>query len=370
MTDTSNGNQPTQPTQPTPTLRENLRQLSEAVGVTGGESEVRKLILGMIKDYVEDIVIDPLGSITARRKGTGTGANAGLRVMLSAHMDEPGLMVERVNEDGLLSLMTVGNVISRYMPARRVLVGPQKLPGVCLWHPIHVSHGENDIVGASKHLVDVGADSKDALSGKVKPGDRVAFMTDYAELSPQVTRGKAFSSRAACATLIELLRGDPFPFDLYAAFPVQEGISGRGSLTTTHHIDPQAAFVLRGADCNDLPAADPDDRDWDSAPVVRMGGGPAITVADSSFVADRRLLGLLLETARAQGIPHQTEAQSNAYTSGGTIFMARAGTPVAGVSVPVRYMGSPNELINISDLENTVRLMRAALSALSPELLA
>ena len=204
--------------------RDLLQKLSEAVGVAGDESEVRQLIRDRIAPHVTDLMIDAMGNLIARRAGTGQSA---LKVLISAPMDESGFMVSEVDSDGLIHLMTVGALDFRMIPARRVLVGTKKLPGVLIWSPIHHRHGNNTIVDADDMVVDVGASGSGI---GVSPGDRIAFQGDYTALTPTIVRGKAFDSRVGCATLIALLEGDPLPFDLHVAFTAQSKIGGRGAI--------------------------------------------------------------------------------------------------------------------------------------------
>src|ERR1700694_3479310 len=117
-------------------LATNLEKLSNAAGVSGDENEVRKLIVERIKDRVTELTIDPMGNLTGIRKGTGESP---LRVMLSAHMDEPGFMVSEIGDDGLIHVVNVGAHDNRVIPTQRVLVGNGRTPGLFLWTPIHQS---------------------------------------------------------------------------------------------------------------------------------------------------------------------------------------------------------------------------------------
>lgn len=340
-------------------LRENLKKLSEAVGVSGGESEIRQLILGLIKDRVSDITIDPMGNLIACRPGTGESA---LRALVSAPLDEIGLMVSQVGEDGLIHVMAVGVLDARFAPARRVLVGAEKTPGVLLWAPIHRNKAQTP-VEPDDMLIDVGADNKSSV--KAKPGDRVAFLGDYAELTPTVVRGKAFESRAACAALIALLDKPPLPFDLHVAFTAQSAIGGRGAVVAAHRVAPHAALALTGINANDLPHLP----DADKMPTVRLGGGPALSAMDFRAVGDRRLTAHIRATADAEKIPLQVEALLNRPSPGATMSLSRSGVPTATLGVPVRYVGSPNELLNLDDLDSLIRLLYASLTALTPAIL-
>src|SRR5512143_278146 len=170
-----------------------LKQLSEAIGVSGAEGELRSRILDLIKPHVDDIQTDTIGNVIATRKGTGS---IGLRVMLDAHMDEVGLMVTGYNSDGMLRVVAIGGVDDRILPGKRVLVGPKKLPGVIGAKPVHLL-GEDEresVVKIDAMRVDIGAESKKAAEGKAPLGTRIAFDTPYTDLGAMV-RGKAFDDR-------------------------------------------------------------------------------------------------------------------------------------------------------------------------------
>ncbi len=341
--------------------RELLQQLSDAVGVSGDESQVRQLILARIKDRAEEVTIDPVGNMLVYRKGTG---GSPLRVLVSAHMDETGLMVSEIGDNGLIHVLPVGTLDFRYLPARRVWVGAGKTPGVLLWPPIHKTKGNMPIVEPRELVIDVGADNKSGV--RAQPGDRVAFASAYTELTPTIARGKAFESRAGCAALIALLEGEPFPFDFYGAFTVQAAIGGRGAAVAAFRADPHLAFALAGITANDLPRPP----DSDHTPLVRLGGGPVLSAIEGRIVADRRLVEFVRKTAESMGMTYQFEALLNLAGQGFAIGRTRAGVPFLTLGMPVRYIGSPNELIDLTDVDQLVMLLRAALTQLTPDIVA
>jgi endoglucanase len=171
--------------------------------------------------------------------------------------------------------------------------------------------------------------------------------------------GKAFDDRAGCAVLVELLRGDRFPFDLHAAFTVQEEVGLRGARVAAYAIEPDCAFALEATVADDLP------KEKDVSPTTMLGQGPAITVADRSFIADRRLVRLLTSTADQLSIPYQIKQPGVGGTDSGAIHMAREGVPSGTVAVPCRYIHSPVGLLNLDDFDNTVQLMRESLARLT-----
>ena len=334
-----------------------LRELSEAIGVSGDEGDVRAVVLGAIQEHVDKVEIDALGNVLAFKRGTGRQR---LRTMLAAHMDEIGLMIMGHDSDGFLHVATVGGIDARLLPGTRFVVGPERIPGVIGVKPVHLlrgSEGENALKIEALFL-DIGAKSKDEARKLVPAGSYAAFSTQYRELGPTVT-GKAFDDRAGCAVLIELVRGERFRFDFHAAFTVQEEVGLRGARVAAYSIHPDCAITLEGTSADDLP------KDKDVSPTAELGKGPAITIMDRSFIADRRLVRLLTSTAEDLAIPYQIKQPGIGGTDSGAIHQAREGVPSATVAVPCRYIHSPVGLLSLDDFSNTLQLMRESLSRIT-----
>lgn len=340
-----------------------LRSLSEAMGVSGAEGEVRQLIVDLISPHADDLHTDVLGNTIALKRGTARGSR--LKVMVAAHMDEVGLMVVGHEKDGMLRVAAVGGLDPRILPGKRVLVGPRKRPGVIGVKPIHLLKGDgaNKATEIKDLRVDIGLDSKKAVSAKVKLGDRIGFATDWIDMGPTV-RGKAFDDRVGCAVLVHLLQGERFPFDLYAAFTVQEEVGLRGAQTAAHQIAPDAGFAFEGTICDDLP------KEEDISSTTILGKGPALSVMDRSVICDRRLNRLLANTASELGIPYQFKQPGIGGTDAGAINRTLTGVPVAILSVPCRYIHGPVAILNKQDYRNARKLARAALERLNPGILA
>jgi endoglucanase len=343
-----------------------LQELSEAVGVSGREEAVRKIILNAIGGYAEDIHIDPLGSITAVKKAKGKSR---MRVMLAAHMDEIGFMVTGADGDGSLRFTNIGGVDDRILPGLRVKVGDDGIPGVILWTPIHKNRDQN-AKNVSSLRIDIGANSKDEAGGRAKPGDRVAFDSRFMEVGDRMLRGKSFDDRVGCSLLIDILQGGPYPVDVLAAFTVQEEIGLRGAKVAAQKLQPDVAFALEGTTANDIPnpAADPDE-DTEVNPTCCLGDGPALTVMDRSIIVDPRILNFLRKTADDNGIPYQLKTALGGGTDAGSIHTSGGGVPSGVISVPCRYIHSPTAYMNRDDYDHTLRLIQAVLNTIKPKVL-
>jgi putative aminopeptidase FrvX len=338
-----------------------LRRLSEAFGVSGHEKEVRGIILEHIRDRVDECRIDGMGNLIARKKGTGKSA---LRVLAAAHMDEVGLMVSQIEDGGHLRFFKVGGIDDRVLPAKRVEIGDKRVPGVIGLKPVHLAEkGERDqTVGFKQLAIDIGAGSRVEAEKLVRRGDYAVFASGFAELagagsSWRTVMGKAFDDRAGCALLAELL-GERYPFDFTAAFTVQEEVGLRGARVAAYAEEPDIALVLECTGANEVPFKK------EANPSTRLGAGPAITVMDSNFIADRGLVELLLRAASDLGIPHQVKQPNIGGTDAGAIHIARGGVPSAVISVPCRYIHSPRAVMDLNDFDGALVLAREALRRL------
>ncbi len=333
-----------------------LQALSDAPGVSGNEAAVRKIIREAIQDHVDEIRVDSLGNLIARKRPAS--GSAGLRVMVAAHMDEVGFMVVGIGSDGLLKFRSVGGIDARIVLSKTVRVGEDGVPGVIGIKPIHLTdYAEiNSVPKIEDLVIDIGARGQEDAKKSVKAGDWAYFDTHFSHIGDLV-KGKAFDDRAGCAVLAEILKED-YPFELYAAFTVQEELGLRGARVAAYDINPDVAFVLEGTIADDLP------KDKDTSPTTEVGKGPAITFMDRSVIPDRRLIRLLVETAEANGIPYQFRRALGGGTDAGRIHLAREGIPSAVVSVPCRYIHSPAALLSPEDFTHTIQLMTHALKRL------
>ena len=337
-----------------------LEKLSNAFGPSGCEDEVRRLLARELRDKVDDLQTDALGNLIAFKKGTGPEPR--MKVMVDAHTDEVGLMVTRIEKNGLLGFRAVGGVDDRLLMAKGVVVGEKRLPGVIVAPPIHLSKPEQrtQVVKIDQMAIDIGASSEDVAKRLVKVGDYVAFDTRFEVLhqdGQRTVKGKAFDDRVGCAVAAALADGR-YAVDLYLSFSAQEETGLRGARVAAYRIAPDLAFALEGTICDDMP------KKADVSPTTELGKGPAISIMDRSFVADRRLVQLLVDQAKANEIPYQFKQPGTGSTDAGAIHLSRAGVPSVAVSVPSRYIHSPVSMASLNDFDHTVALMKAVLEAL------
>lgn len=369
-----------------------LAALSDARGVSGDEGRVRDIVAAAVAPHVDELWTDAIGNLYARKRGDRVAAvattdlrgvgrpDAGANepgspaarssepavppLMVCAHLDEVGLMVVDIDGDGMARLAAVGGVLGAAVVGQRVRIGADGVVGVVGLPPAHAT---TDAVRArlpalEELRIDLGVTTRDAALALVQPGDGAIWDTATVDLGPTLL-GKAMDDRAGCWALAMLLRSR-YPMDIVGVFSVQEEAGTRGAGPAAHRLAPSAAFVLECGTTDDTP------KDRDDTPVMRVGDGPAITVMDSSMVADVRLVRHLVATAEREAIRHQIRAPKGGGTDGGKIHLARRGVPTAVVSAPCRYLHGPQALVSKHDLAGMVALVRAALESWSPDIVA
>ena len=335
-----------------------LEKLCNAVAVSGDEGEVRAIVLDEIKGHTDQVQVDALGNVLATKKGA---AKNRLRVMVSAHMDEAGFMLVAEDGEGIYRFETVGGVDVRQLVGKPVWVGKNHTPGVIGARPIHLTTAEErkKSIPLDQLRIDLGP------GGKASLGDRATFATKFLRSGPAII-GKAFDNRFGVATLIELLKNAPPNIDLLAVFTVQEEIGPRGAKVAAHALNPNLAIAVDSTPANDLP-------DWDGEENAgyntKLGLGPAIYIADGGTLSDPRLVRHFAAAGDAEKIPYQFRQPGGGGTDAGAIHKARAGIPSLSVSVPHRYNHTAASIARLDDWKNTLSLLHASLSLLTPALL-
>ncbi len=338
-----------------------LERLSNAVAVSGDEREVRKIVLEQVKPYADQIETDAMGNVLAVKKAKKASA---LRVMLAAHMDEVGFMLVEDEDGGWFKFETIGGIDVRQLVGKVVLVGKDHLPGVIGARPIHLTSADErtNAIQLENLRIDLGEEN----AKKVRPGDRATFATRFKQTGPSLV-GKALDNRLGVATLIELFKNAPENIELCVAFTVQEELGLRGAGAAAYALNPDLAIAVDSTPANDLP-------DWDGEENLRyntrLDAGPAIYVADSSTLSDPRLIHLLSSTGDELGIPYQLRQPGGGGTDAGAIHKRLAGIPSVSVSVPGRYAHTPVLVARLDDWKNTIALLYAALTRVTPALLA
>ena len=337
-------------------LIDTLKKLTMLDGVSGDEKPVRDFIIELIKDRADSWHVDNIGNLIAFRKGTGLGK----KVMLAAHMDEVGLLITGINDNGLLKFKAVGGIETRVLVGKRVRIGKDRVPGVIGYKPIHLQDDSErkSTVKKSGLTIDIGAKDREQAEASVSVGDTAAFDYDPVEFGDQKLMAKALDNRVGCALLAELLK-DRYPFDVYGCFTVQEEIGLKGAKAASYAVEPDAAIILEGTTCYDLTGTD------EHMMSTRLGDGPALTVMDRSVISDRGLFRFITHTAERLGIPWQVKRTISGGTDAGRIQVSGRGVKVCTISVPCRYIHTPVSIMDKRDFFNVLKLAEGTLAGLA-----
>lgn len=329
-----------------------LKRLTECNAVSGMEAQLRQIIYSEIKEFCTKIETDSMGNLCVYKKGKGEGKSKPA-VLLSAHMDEVGLVVTDITDDGYLKFDTVGGIDPGILISQRVVSGD--VPGIIALKAVHLTTAkEREKPVTLKQLyIDIGAKDRQSAMKYISKGDCFAFESKYTEFGNQI-KAKALDDRVGCAVMLEVLKQD-WDCDLYCNFTVQEEVGLRGARIASRGINPDYAVVIEATTCNDLPGV------GENVRVTKSGGGPAISVLDSASKADGGLIKMLEEIAVKHKIPHQFKASTAGGNDAGAICLTDGGIKTASVSVPCRYIHSPVCVMNKNDFESCKALIKAFL---------
>ena len=327
-------------------MKELIKKLTETFSPSGYEDAIREVILSEIKPLADEIRVDALGNIIARK---GEKSQIGKCVMVAAHMDEIGLIATHIDKDGFVRFTTVGVSFPRYLLGGRVrfmngvqgVIGSERLEKY------------NEIPPADKMFIDVGATS--AKDCPIEVGDVAAFELPFVEMGPRLV-AKSLDDRAGVAVAIETLRRlGSGPNKVYFVFTVQEEVGVRGATVSAYGVDPDVGLAIDVTPTGDTP--NPLRRD------IALGAGPAIKIKDHSMLSDPKVVAWMERSAKAARVPTQREVFTGGSTDARAIQLTRSGVPTGGLVIPCRYVHSPSEMIDYGDVEKAVELLTAMLSA-------
>ncbi len=336
-----------------------LKQLSEAQGITGYEEPVREIVRQTWQPFVDEMRVDAMGNLIALKRGTAPEPRP--KLMLAAHMDEVGLMVTGI-ERGFLRISRVGGTDRRVLPGLEVIVHAKRdLPGVVATRPPHVLPEEErkKAIPWDKLFVDVGLPPQEVES-LVSVGDLISIRAELMELKNRRVAGKALDDRACVAVItlaLEQLAGVRHAWDVLAVATTQEEVGLKGATTAAYGIAPDLGVAL------DVTfAKQPSAPDIDTVP---LGDGPTIGVGPNFHPG---LVERLKKVAETHEIPYQIEAlPGRVGTDSWAIQVTREGVPTALLSIPLRYMHQPIEVVEIQDVERAARLLAAFISGLEAD---
>ena len=341
-----------------------LAELSSCPGPPGGERQIAHLIQKHLRDFCE-VRYDGLGSLLAEKPGHQERP----RLLLCAHMDEIGFMVQSVTDKGFLRLQPLGSWNTEGLAATRLVVRTAKgdLPAVIPAVPPHFKKNGDEKTKGDEILADVGALSRQEVQEfGIMLGDLVTPAPRFEIFGEKVVANKAWDDRAGCAAMVLAMKhlcDFNHAATVIAAGTVQEEVGARGATTAVHLAKPDLAIVLEGAPADDLPGLAKDE------PQGALGRGCQIRLFDPTTIVNRRYWQWARDLALAHGIPHQLAVRQSGSTDARPIHVANGGIPTLVLSTPVRYIHSPTGLLHLDDFEATVALVKKILEIMDLKVL-
>ena len=322
-----------------------IQKLVETNSPSGYEANIRAVIRTEIEAYADEIKVDPMGSLIARK---GQESPDGRRIMLAAHMDEIGVMATHIDENGFVRFTTLGGV----------------RPHTCLGGRVRFQNGAMGVIGSERLedmsrvstfeqlFIDLGFSNRQDCT--IHVGDVAVFERSFVDLGQRMV-SKAMDDRIGAAVLVETLRQiKSTPHQLFFVFSVQEEVGVRGATAAAFGVDPDLGVAVDGTGTGDTPKT----RKME----VSLGKGPAVKVRDGGMLADPRVVNWMVNSAEKRQIPYQLEILEGGSTDARAIQLTRAGVPAGCLSIPCRYVHSPSEMVDTGDVENAVRLLLELLS--------
>lgn len=315
-----------------------LENITKIYGPSGHEAQVADYIINEIKDYVDEIKVDKLGSVIARKKGDGP------KLMVAGHMDQIGMMVTDVDDKGFVRLTNIGG-INPYISHGERVVFKDGTVGI-------VYKEESADIGKlklDKLYVDIGAKDKEEATKKVNIGDVCVYQSNFNETDHTVSVG-ALDDRIGCFIMIEALKEmKTVENDCYFVFTVQEEVGIRGAKTAAYGIDPDVGLAIDITSCGDMPGS--------KRFKIALHDGVAIKVRDNSLLSHPKVNEVLTETCKAEEIKYQMEVLEFGGTDAGGISLTREGVPASCLSIPTRYAHSAHETVSKDDVEAAIKLL-------------
>lgn len=339
-----------------------LEALLQTASPSGFEEEAGRVWRAEAETFADEVSVDSSGTSYARLRGDGP------KVMIEGHIDEIGVMISHIDDDGFLWFKPIGGWDDQVLVGQRIRIAGKhgSVLGVIGKKPIHfMDDDERNKVSKIKSLwIDIGASNAEEARSRVSLGDSGVIEQPLIQIGEDFISCRGLDNRVGAFVALEALRmlanGDRPSADVWAVAPVQEEIGLFGARTSAYGLDPDLAIAIDLTLATDHP--DSSVRDWG---IVKMGGGPVFARGASIHP---HMFNLLVEAADAEGIAYGVEtAPASSGTDADAISRVRAGIPTALVSVPGRYVHSPSETVSLTDTWNSSRVIAALVRRLDSD---
>lgn len=327
-------------------IKNTVAMLSEVAGASGNESLAAELALDMLKKYCPDAEIKN-GNVIGK---FGKFNESLPSLVLDAHIDQIGMIVTYITDEGFVKIGNLGGIDRRLLPAQQVVIhGKRDIKGVICSVPPHLSSGKNEVISFSDAAVDTGM-TKSELEEIIAYGDTITFDVKCRSLIGSRITGGALDDRCGVASILyalELLKNQKIAYNVTVIFSAQEELGERGAAIGAFEINPDIAIAV------DVSFAFA--KGENEQKCGYLGKGPMIGISPS---LSREISHKLIDTAKNCKIPYQIEVMNGlTSTNADRYSVNREGAESCTVSIPLRNMHTPVEVIDISDVEFTGKLL-------------
>ena len=330
-----------------------LKDLLMIPSPSGSEQPIIKKMAMFLKDYIDELTIDNYGNLIALKYG----ANSNKKLMLAAHADEVGMMVTHIDNNGFLSFQEIGGIDTNLLPGQRVEIHNYQgvVTGIIGKKPIHLQDRDAKAkdYDAEDLWIDIAAKDKEEAESKVEVGDYITYQTQPVVLQHDVWTSKALDDKVGLLTLVEVakaLDGKQPAMDVYFVASVQEELGARGIRTAALGINPDYGIAIDVTHATDYPTCSPQ-----KSGEIKVGNG--IVIAKGPNI-NKTIGRKLIDLAKQQNIKYQIEPIARPTgTDANFMQVSGPGVKTALLSIPCRYMHSPNEIVSLVDVNEGVRLL-------------
>lgn len=331
-----------------PMTLEFLKSLIKCPSPSGDEAAIQRLFIDEVKPYAHAMEADLAGNVYAV-----LNPEADFKVLLAAHCDEIAFMVKHIDSSGYVYVTPAGGISPKVALGNRVkILGDTVLAGVVGVKAQHKG-GAKDEIKPEDLTIDMGAKSKEELEGKIKIGDYIVYDVDYTELLNNRISGRALDNRTGVFVISEVIKAlskAPLKVGVYGVSTVNEETTMGGAYFAASRVRPNMGIALDVTFASD---------ESDSSPkkdgTVLLGKGPALSIGSQ---INRKINALLEETAKSKEHPIQVELTPRATgTDADRMRFTGDGLPVALLSLPLRYMHSPSEVVSLDDIQTEINLL-------------
>lgn len=336
-----------------------LKELVETPSPSGYEQPAQRLIRSHLEPVASSVEADVMGNLVARLE------NSGPRVMLAGHCDEIGFMVQYIDDNGFISFGAIGGIDPHLSPGQRIEIHSKlgTVPGVIGKKAIHLIEPKDreNVIKLKQQYIDIGCSSREEAEKLIAIGDPITFAVGLQPLQGSRCSSRAFDDKMGAFIVTEVIKQvaaeGGAPCDLYGVSTVQEEIGLRGATASCYGVNPLVGIAVEVTHATDSP-----DVEAKTIGRVDLGKGPVIARGPN---INPVLFDLICDTAKAEEIPIQIIGAPRATgTDANAMQLSRGGVATALLGIPLRYMHTPVETLDLQDLEAAIKLLSAVVKCI------